>query len=244
MRIFESKNSVKKEFLMKNETQMLLTKKKAAPVSWLVVYIVFVCAASGLNVLVIGPHLAPLLAHQPLGILFDPLWQFCVRILPALLYIRYVEHQPPLVYLKLKTRVGWGVLWGGVLSVLALGVMVSTKYLLLHQPFQTHTLTPDELLNQVLLIGFTEEIPFRGLVFQKLQELLGFWLGAVLAGLIFVELHLVFWIAGGRSPLDLLSGGLTVFLFALISCTLLSLTRSLWGCILLHSTYNFLSIVF
>jgi membrane protease YdiL (CAAX protease family) len=229
---------------MKKEVQMHATKVGNISVSWLLMYIAFVCISSGLDDFFVSPHIMPYIASNPLLVLVEPVWKLFFWLLPTFLYIRYVENEDPLTYLKLNTRVGWGILWGLVVALVVVVVILSNKYLLLHQHFHTHGLTLDELLNQVLLVGLMEEVPFRGVVFQKLQDLVGFWWGAILAGLVFVELHIAYWVSLGRSPVYLLDGALTIFIFTLVSCALLKCTRSLWSSIIFHMVYDFTSIFF
>lgn len=189
-------------------------------------------------------HINPLVSKYPLLMFADLVWKLCFWFAPMFLYLRYIENVDPITYLKLNSRIGRGIFWGLVISLVAFVLIMCNKYLILHLPFRTNNLTPDVLLNQVVLVGLMEEIPFRGLVFQKLQELVGFWWGAILDGLVFVELHIAYWISLGKPLSYLLSGALSIFVFTLVSCALLRLTRSLWSSIIFHSIYDFISLFF
>jgi membrane protease YdiL (CAAX protease family) len=88
-------------------------------------------------------------------------------------------------------------------------------------------------LDMVVLVGFVEEIPFRGLVFQKLNEFMGFWPASLLGSFLFVCLHLP------TSPYT----ALYIFVFAWMMCVVLKRSGSLWGCIIIHSLNDLLSLV-
>ena len=210
----------------------------------LLAYIVFVCACENLSNFLVRPHIAPYLNTNPLLIFIEPLSKLLFWLLPSYLYLRYVEHEDPIAYLKLKANPGRSILWGALVALLIVGLILVDKYLILRNPFGLHTLQPDDWLNVVLLVGFMEEIPFRGVVFQKLHERLSFWWAAILSSLIFLELHLVYWLSLGKPVSYLLSGTPSILLFAIISCLLLKRTGSLWGSIVWHSIYDFATLLF
>jgi uncharacterized protein len=171
---------------------MYIVKKKLTTVHWLLIYIIFVCAASTLGDFFVWPHIDPLVSKYPVLMFANLAWKLCFWFAPTFLYLRYIENVDPITYLKLNTNVGRGIFLGLAISLLAFVLIMCSKYLILRLPFRANDLTLDVLLNQILLVGLIEEIPFRGLVFQKLQELVGFWWGAILAGLVFVELHIAY----------------------------------------------------
>ena len=116
---------------------MYSAKSKTASVSLLLAYIIFVCTMSGIEDFFVSPYITSLSTQNPMLILFDPLWKLLFWLLPSFLYIKYIEKQDPLTYLKLNRRIGWGLLWGIVSAVIVVLLVLSTKYLLLHQHFHT-----------------------------------------------------------------------------------------------------------
>ena len=96
----------------------------------------------------------------------------------------------------------------------------------------------------VVLVGFIEEIPVRGLVFQKLNEFMGFWQASAPGSFIFVCLHIPYWISIGKSISSYPYSALYIFVFAMILCFVLKRSGSLWGCIIIHGVNDLLSLIF
>ena len=78
-----------------------------------------------------------------------------------------------------------------------------------------------------------EETIFRGLVFQALADRYGFLLGALISAAGFMAIHI-----GMSVPLVL------IFLFGLVSSTLVHISRNLYPSYVMHVTYNILITVF
>ncbi len=220
---------------------MYIAKKKPLDGYFLFPYIVFVCAADGLYDFLIGPHVQHALNSNPLMVFVEPVYKLFFWILPTFFYLKYIKNVNPLTYLKLTTNVRRGVAWGLLASLIfVLGFFY--KHVFQGIPFHL-SLSLDDWINVVLLVGFLEEIPFRGLIFQNLQEYLGFWWGMILSSLVFLELHLVYWLTLGKSLSYLAFTGLYIFLFACIMCFFLRLSRSLWSCIIIHSLNDLASLL-
>lgn len=97
-------------------------------------------------------------------------------------------------------------------------------------------------ISGVLLVGFSEEIVFRGFVLQRLAEKLAFGRANLLTALLFCLVHVPRWIRDGRSPgLGLLAAALFLVAFSLLLGWALRKSGSLWACILAHSLNNFTS---
>jgi membrane protease YdiL (CAAX protease family) len=88
------------------------------------------------------------------------------------------------------------------------------------------------------LIGFFEGIPFRGFIFQKLQEQWSFWIANLCSSLLFLAIHLPGWLS-----LHLLSvsEAISVFLLGIIFAAAFYFSKSLWAAIITHSLNDFLS---
>lgn len=94
----------------------------------------------------------------------------------------------------------------------------------------------------VLLVGFTEEVVFRGYLLQKLAERLSFGRANLLTSVLFCLVHVPRWIRDGRSVgLGLAAAALFLVAFALLLGWVLRRSGSLWACILAHSIVNFTS---
>jgi membrane protease YdiL (CAAX protease family) len=90
------------------------------------------------------------------------------------------------------------------------------------------------------IIGFVEEIPFRGFIFQKFRERLSFWVANLISSLLFSAIHLPGWIS-----LHLLSPETIVFVFffGMLMVVIFRYSGSLWSTIVSHSLNDFLSAV-
>ncbi len=160
-----------------------------------------------------------------------------VWILPVFVFLRYIDHVDPMEYLKLKQDWKRGLLIGVVLSIANfLGSML--RFGAPHP--SADSITWNSVLSTSLLIGFIEEIPYRGFILQKFETQYGFWTANLLSSLLFFSIHLPGWIS-----LHLLStgGALFVFLLGVVLAMVFKYGRSLWGSIITHSLNDFLAAV-
>ncbi len=158
-------------------------------------------------------------------------------VLPVFLYLHYIDRVNPFEYLKLKQYWKRGILVG-----LALSLVNFLGMLLRFGPphFTMHYITWNSVLSTSLLIGFFEEVPFRGFIFQKFQEKWQFWRANLFSSLLFLGIHLPGWIS-----LHLLSlnAVLSIFLLGAIFATAFYYSKTLWAPIVAHSLNDFLSSV-
>ncbi len=160
-----------------------------------------------------------------------------VWVFPIFLYLHYIDHIDPFEYLKLKQNWKQGVVIGLVLSMLIfLGSLVHSGLPHLSMP----SLSWNGLLSTSLLIGFFEEIPYRGFILQKFEERHGFWLANLVSSILFLGIHLPGWIS-----LHLLNvtNLIFVFIFGIVMAIVFKVGRSLWGPIVAHSLNDFISSV-
>jgi uncharacterized protein len=222
----------------KRKRSMVVAKRKTQEVSWLCAYIGVLFASAIVRDFVIAPYVA----QHASGIeaaLVEPIWKLFFWIIPTFLYIQFVEGQNPLTYLKLSTNILHGLLWGlyGCFFVTALEF---GNLLRNHTP---HTLSTDTWINVILLVGFMEEIPFRGFLFQKLQSWFGFLGATLLSSLLFALIHLPLWISTGQST-NLPFALFLVFAVGILACIVLKMSESLWSSIIVHTCYNLLTALF
>jgi CAAX amino terminal protease family. len=160
-----------------------------------------------------------------------------VWVLPVFLYIRYIDGADPFEYLKLKQHWKRGVIVGLVLT----GVNLLGSLARLGMPHPSlNSITWNSVLSTSILIGFFEEVPYRGFILQKLQERFNFWVANLISSLLFLGIHLPGWIS-----LHLLRVGnvVVIFTFGFIMAIVFRYTRSLWSAIITHSLNDFLSAV-
>lgn len=160
-----------------------------------------------------------------------------VWVLPVFLYLRYIDHFDPIEYLKLKQNWQRGLIIGMVLSLINFfGSMM--RFGLPHPGLQS--LTWNSVISTSFLIGFIEEIPYRGFILQKFEERYGFWIATLLSSLLFLSIHLPGWIS-----LHLLKAEsvISVFIFGVVLAIIFRYGKSLWGPIITHSLNDFIAFV-
>ena len=156
-------------------------------------------------------------------------------VLPVFLYLRYIDHINPFTYLKLRQHWQRGILVG-----LAISLINFLGMLLRFGPphLSTQYLTWNSILSTSILIGFVEEIPFRGFIFQKLHEKYSFWIANLLSSLLFLAIHLPGWISLHLLTLPTV---ISIFLIGIILATIFHYSKTLWSSIVAHSLNDFLS---
>ncbi|GCE29775.1 hypothetical protein KDA_52590 [Dictyobacter alpinus] len=158
-------------------------------------------------------------------------------VLPVFLYLRYIDHVNPIVYLKLNTYWKRGILIGLTLSLLNfLGMVLRFGWPHLSMQYVTW----NSILSTSILIGLIEEIPFRGFILQKLQEKVSFWLSNLLSSLLFLGIHLPGWIMLHALTW---SNVISIFVLGVIFATIFHFSKTLWSSIITHSLNDFLSAV-
>jgi len=211
---------------------MCVAKTRRAEIPWFLAYLLLVFAARVVADVVVWPYVVTRTITNPyLDPLVSALWRILFWILPTFLYLIYVNQCNPWTYLKLTTNLGKGLLWS-LAGCLWFAVALSYRHVLQGIPIHLH-LGFGTWLDVVVLVGFMEEIPFRGLVFQKLNEFMGFWPASLLSSCFFMCLHLP------TSPYT----ALYVLGFAWMMCVVLKRSGSLWACIMIHSLNDLLSLV-
>ncbi len=210
--------------------------KQRRELVWLFLYILLLHITWTVCRLFLIPPLQQALGN-PWNMVVEAFFKILLWVVPVFIYITIVLKTDPLSYLKLKTDVARGLLWGLIGCVLPLLQLLSALFVR-HDPLQlTHSAS--EWLNTVVLVGLIEEIPFRGLLFQELHKWLNFWQASILSSFFFVTIHLPLWIITGQTAsTTLLSNVITVFILGIIFAYLLKLSRSLWSSILMHTIYD------
>ncbi len=160
-----------------------------------------------------------------------------VWVAPVFAYLRFVDGVQPLEYLKLTRNVRRGLVVALVLTILnLLGSML--RFGLPHPSMQR--VTWNSVLGTSFLIGFIEEIPYRGFMLQKLGERVSFWTANLITSLLFLGVHLPGWLALHMLRLDT---AVTIFVFGAVMAIVFKYSESLWAPIVTHSTNDFLSFV-
>src|SRR4029453_9218246 len=115
-----------------------------------------------------------------------------VWIPPGFLSLRFVDGVEPLEYLKLKRHIGRGLAVAAALTALNVAGTIA-RFGLPHLTLDR--VTWNSVLGTSFLVGFIEEIPYRGFMLRKFEERVGFWLANLVTSLLFLAIHLPGWLA-------------------------------------------------
>ena len=110
-----------------------------------------------------------------------------MMVIPVLLYLKYIDLKEPFEYLKLKNHKIKGIKWGIIIGV---GFIIYN--LIIASVTKAMNINFNIGINYWiagLLVGFVEEVPFRGFILQKLQEHFSFWTANLITVFIFLIYH-------------------------------------------------------
>ena len=202
-----------------------------------VLYLALFNAAWTTWVLLGYPHLRALGEQTLAYALINIGVRLVIWVLPVFAYLRYVDGVDPIVYLKLRQH------WiRGVVVALIFSALNFLLLLMQHGSphFRSAALSWNSILSTSLLIGFVEEVPYRGFVFQKLAERFSLTSAALLSSVLFLAIHLPGWIS---LHLFKTATAVFVFVFGFLMVVLLRYAKSLWAPIISHSLNDFFSAV-
>jgi hypothetical protein len=160
-----------------------------------------------------------------------------IWVLPVLLYLRYVDGVEPFGYLGLRHHVGRGV--AVAVAVTALNLLGSIARFGAPHPV-AQSITWNSVLGTSLLVGFIEEIPYRGFILQKLAERVDFWLANAITSLLFVAIHVPGWLALHTLAAPHAAG---IFILGAVMAAVFRWSASLWAPIIAHSANDCMSFV-
>jgi membrane protease YdiL (CAAX protease family) len=160
-----------------------------------------------------------------------------VWVVPVFLYLRYVDRVSPIDYLKLRQNWKRGIIIGLVLSLINF-LGSSLRFGLPHP--DSHSLTWNSVIGTSFLIGFFEEIPYRGFILQKFAERYGFWIATLVSSLLFFSIHLPGWIS---LHLFKIESAISVFVFAIALALIFRYSKSLCAPIVTHSLNDFIAFI-
>lgn len=152
--------------------------------------------------------------------------------LPVYFYIKYKNKINPLSYLKLNNHPFKGILIGFLLSLLYVILLILKNYLEAWSPLNFNI---GILWISGLLVGFLEEVPFRGFILQQLNSRMNFFFSNLLTTLIFLLLHFPLWIITGKNVFE---ASISISIVSLILGYLYKEFNTLWIPIILHSVFN------
>jgi len=171
--------------------------------------------------------------------------KFFVWVVPVFIILK-VFRLRPLRYLKLSTRVNSRCL---IISVIVVAIWMSGvvlgESLLAGKPvemilFQRSTDWPS-ILAGVFFSPISEEILFRGFFLNRLNESLSFWKSNIIAAVLFVAVHMPYWVSKNGFSIRVMRDLVNVFLLGCLFGWVMKRTNSLWPAIGAHIANNFIS---
>jgi len=153
-------------------------------------------------------------------------------IIPVILYLKLKDKVNPLIYLKIIGNSKQGILVAIIVSSIFIILLVTKNSIM---GFSKFNLNLGILWISALLVGFFEEIPFRGFLLQKLWNKMKFWKANLLTTIIFVSFHIPIWI---YSSTDIISAAIKISMVSLALGYLFKEYKSLWIPIICHSVFN------
>jgi len=161
-----------------------------------------------------------------------------VWVAPVVFYLSQVDHVDPVEYLRLSAHRRRGI--AVALIVTALNLVGSVVRFGVPHP-TPQSLTWNSVLGTSFMVGFIEEIPYRGFMLRKFTERIGTWPAILITSLLFVSIHVPGWVALHLLSVD---RAVSIFIFAVTMSLIVTYSRSLWASIIAHSANDCLSFVF
>ena len=185
------------------------------------------------------------IASPTLRAAFSALLKLILWVLPASAFACWLRGTPPAKYLGLSVAPSLRN-WLLCLAVTALFLVAVTLFEIMigRKSFSGAGLSslPTALaLLQLVVSPLFEEIFFRGLVMKELMILLPGCLANALTSLLFVGIHLPYWLSHGGLTQAMLANAVGVFLFSVVACWLFARTVSTWPPTVAHVANNILS---
>ncbi len=162
----------------------------------------------------------------PLGLLLKiALWG-----LPAYLFPKLVDRVNPNDFLRLNRAPQ------GKWIYLSAAFLVPYSFLINGGKIEINSVSAFYILSAVVVSPVVEEIAFRGVVLQKLDQRTSFKFSNSLTTIAFVLYHLPLWSARGQSASVMAC--VWVAFFSLWMGYFMRKSKSLWTCILVHAMQN------
>lgn len=154
-----------------------------------------------------------------------------IFFVPILIYLKKVDKVNILKYLKIKENYKDGIKVGCIVSLIYISVLLIKNFI---NGFNVN-FNIGLLWISALIVGFIEEIPFRGFLLQKLNDKVEFIKANIITSLIFVLFHFPKWLlTGGNIIINFIQIGIVSFVFGYLDKEY----DSLWPSIICHSVFN------
>jgi membrane protease YdiL (CAAX protease family) len=197
------------------------------PLTRIVLAILFLAVPVSLTLILIKAALP-----KPMRTLWPPLLATAICIGSYCLYVRLIEKRPvsELSRPGALRELGSGLLIGASLLAATMGILAALGvYQVTGSDRWTVVIVP---LAGLILVGFLEEILFRGILFRIVEESLGSWISLALSAVLFALAHVA------NADVTLFAMGVTAVAGVFFSAAYM-VTRRLWLCTGIHIAWNF-----
>jgi membrane protease YdiL (CAAX protease family) len=183
---------------------------------------------------------------QALVAVYSNAVKFLLWVVPAVVYLRVVDHQPALAYLRLTTPVNKR----GLAYVLVITALYFAATILFETRFGGKNLNDlyaaslVEWLTATAFIFFSpisEEILFRGFVLHQFADRLRFWAANLITATLFTLIHWPFWVWHNGFHFSTVQNSVGILLIAILLGYAVRLTNSLWPAVVIHIVNNLLA---
>ena len=176
---------------------------------------------------------------------YSALLKFILRVIPAMVFVRRTKNRSPLTYLEITQSPNlrsWmaclGLTFMFLITVSAIELTIGRKSI---SVMQFHSMTFIHIILQFILPPLFEEILFRGFVLKELLTLFPRSLAIVISSILFVVVHLPYWITHGGVSHALIAKAFGVFVFSLVASWIYTVSRSVWPPTVAHIANNVLT---
>lgn len=221
-----------------------MQRKRRLSASVIIGYFIVFIALWTIRELVIGPICDQIFsewANVFIGIGLKVL----IWLVPSIFFIRYFEQD---LWLTLKEMMSNRVKWRGYILIF-LGFCLYyliASYCIFHQITINAGFKMTVLVGVVLFVGLTEEAVFRGWLLNATIKKLGSWPAILLNAVMFLSIHIPIWYYTNilSTPMKALQNAITVFVLSIIFAWTFVKSRNIFVPIILHTSWDFLYLVF
>jgi uncharacterized protein len=170
--------------------------------------------------------------------IFD-VFKLLIWTVPVFAYLKY-ENLAALSWLRLESVTRTGIKWAVIVSLVVIASQLAGKMVAGPLKFNLY-FAMDKWIKGVILVGFTEEILFRGFLLQKIAGYLSFSWANLVTSLLFLLIHFPGWLSQNSlppGPVEKMGMFAFIFIFSIIQGRVYQKTGSLWTCIIIHSINN------
>lgn len=168
--------------------------------------------------------------------------RFLTWTLPPIIYL-YLSGENILEFLCVSGKIKKGIIWGGLIGMGIILLNLTAQVIIIGRININFDLETGVWVKAVILVGFSEEVLFRGFLLNILNRWTGYRKANMIQSFLFLLIHFPGWILLNQFNYPgIIQNIVYVFMLALLLGYVLRKTGSLWSCLLIHSLSNFASL--